>query len=82
MRRFDTARLLRGSSLPVRPQLLAQEVLVVLFRELPSFARQRDGAFRAWLRQIALNRILAYWRSRQKQPLAFRPALYFLCQHN
>jgi RNA polymerase sigma-70 factor (ECF subfamily) len=37
----------------------AQEVLVVLFRELPSFERQRHGAFRAWLRQITVNRIRA-----------------------
>jgi RNA polymerase sigma-70 factor (ECF subfamily) len=47
---------------------LAQEVLVVLFRELPSFERQRDGAFRAWLRQITVNRIRAFGKARQKQP--------------
>ena len=28
---------------------LAQEVLVVLVRELPRFQRQREGSFRAWL---------------------------------
>src|SRR5688572_12396693 len=33
---------------------LAQEVLVVLVRELPSFERQRDGAFRAWLRKVTV----------------------------
>jgi RNA polymerase sigma-70 factor (ECF subfamily) len=41
-----------------------------LIRELPAFQRQRDGAFRAWLRQITVNRIRAYWKARHKQPLA------------
>jgi RNA polymerase sigma-70 factor (ECF subfamily) len=49
---------------------LAQEVLVVLFRELPAFERRRVGAFRAWLRQITVNRIRAFAKARQKQPLA------------
>jgi RNA polymerase sigma-70 factor (ECF subfamily) len=49
---------------------LTQEVLVVLFRELPSFERRRDGSFRAWLRQITVNRMFAYWKTRRKQPLA------------
>jgi RNA polymerase sigma-70 factor (ECF subfamily) len=49
---------------------LSQEVLVVLFRELPSFERRRDGSFRAWLRQITVNRMFAFWKTRRKQPLA------------
>lgn len=49
---------------------LSQEVLVVLIRELPSFERRRDGAFRSWLRQITLNRIRAFQRTRRKRPLA------------
>ena len=49
---------------------LTQEVLVVLFRELPSFGRRRDGSFRAWLRQITVNRMRAFWKTRRKQPLA------------
>jgi RNA polymerase sigma-70 factor (ECF subfamily) len=49
---------------------LAQEVLVVLFRELPAFERRRDGSFRAWLRQITVNRMGAYCKARRKQPLA------------
>jgi RNA polymerase sigma factor (sigma-70 family) len=49
---------------------LTQEVLVVLFRELPSFERRRDGSFRAWLRQITVNRMYAFWKTRRKQPLA------------
>ncbi|HLJ96496.1 MAG TPA: sigma-70 family RNA polymerase sigma factor [Gemmataceae bacterium] len=49
---------------------VAQEVLLIVFRELPSFERQRDGAFRAWLRQITLNRIRAFCKARRKQPVA------------
>ncbi len=49
---------------------LTQEVLVVLFRELPSFERRRDGSFRAWLRQITVNRVRAFSRMQRKQPLA------------
>jgi RNA polymerase sigma-70 factor (ECF subfamily) len=46
---------------------LAQDVLLVLFRELPAFERQRDGSFRAWLRQITLNRIRAFQKARGKR---------------
>ena len=49
---------------------LTQEVLVVICRELPSFERRRDGAFRAWLRQITVNRTWAFYKLRRKQPLA------------
>jgi RNA polymerase sigma-70 factor (ECF subfamily) len=49
---------------------LTQEVLVVLFRELPSFERRRDGSFRAWLRQITVNRMCTFCKTRRKQPLA------------
>lgn len=49
---------------------LTQEVLVVLFRELPKFERRRDGAFRAWIRQITVNRIRAFRKARHRQPLA------------
>jgi RNA polymerase sigma-70 factor (ECF subfamily) len=49
---------------------LTQEVLVILFRELPSFERRRDGSFRAWLRQITVNRMRAFCKSQRKQPLA------------
>ena len=49
---------------------LAQEVLVVLMRELANFERIRDGSFRAWLRKITVNRIRAFTRTRRRQPLA------------
>jgi RNA polymerase sigma-70 factor, ECF subfamily len=51
---------------------LSQEVLIVVVRELPGFQRQRDGAFRAWLRQITVNRIRAFWKARQRQPVTGR----------
>jgi RNA polymerase sigma-70 factor (ECF subfamily) len=49
---------------------LAQEVLVIIFRELPSFKRRRDGSFRSWLRQITLNRIRNFQKAQRKRPLA------------
>ncbi len=48
---------------------LTQEVLLVLLRHLPRFERRRDGAFRAWLRQIAVNRVRGWLRDRRRRPL-------------
>src|ERR1700686_1945081 len=62
--------LLRAPGLRDENRALAEEVLVVLFRELQSFERRRDGAFRAWLRQITVNRVRAFCKRRRKQPLA------------
>lgn len=45
---------------------LSQEVLLTLFRELPAFERRRHGSFRAWLRQITLNRIWTFQKTRRK----------------
>jgi RNA polymerase sigma-70 factor, ECF subfamily len=47
---------------------LAQEVLVVVFREVPRFNRQREGSFRAWLRQVTANKVRNYRRKRQRRP--------------
>src|SRR5262249_39931560 len=49
---------------------LAQDVLVVLLRELPSFERRRHGSFRAWLRQVTVNRVRAHWKGKDRQPRA------------
>jgi RNA polymerase sigma-70 factor, ECF subfamily len=49
---------------------LAQEVLVVLCRELPRFNRRREGSFRAWLRQVTVNRVRSYHRKRKRLPAA------------
>ena len=43
---------------------LAQDVLIVVARELPTFEPSgRPGAFRHWLRGITLNRAREYWRA-------------------
>jgi RNA polymerase sigma-70 factor (ECF subfamily) len=49
---------------------LAQEVLIVLVRELPGFQSRGAGSFRAWLRQITINQTRAYFKKRRKQPAA------------
>jgi RNA polymerase sigma-70 factor (ECF subfamily) len=48
---------------------VTQEVLAVVVRKLPAFRRQpRAGAFRSWLRQITVNCLRGFWRSRRGQP--------------
>jgi RNA polymerase sigma-70 factor (ECF subfamily) len=47
---------------------LTQEVLLVLVGELPRFERRRDGSFRAWLRQITVNRIRGWLHGRRRRP--------------
>jgi RNA polymerase sigma-70 factor, ECF subfamily len=50
---------------------LGQEVLAVVVRELPNFHRDgRTGAFRRWLRLIAVHRLRDFWRARQSRPPA------------
>ncbi len=45
-----------------------QEVLAVVIRELPKFRHnERTGAFRNWLRTILMNRLKAYWRTRDNR---------------
>lgn len=50
---------------------LAQEVLLVVLRELPRFERRRDGSFRKWLRLVAVNRVRQERRAAARRP---RPA--------
>ena len=58
---------------------LAQEVLVVVFREVPKFDRRREGSFRAWLRQVTVNRVRNHRRQRQRRPaVGLDPADGFL----
>jgi len=58
---------------------VAQEVLVVVFREVPRFDRQREGSFRAWLRQVTVNKIRNYRRKRHRRPaVGLDPADGFL----
>jgi RNA polymerase sigma-70 factor (ECF subfamily) len=62
--------LARFSDLRDEADDLAQEVLVVLVRELPRFERRRLGSFRAWLRQITANRLRTHWRRQHRRPTA------------
>ncbi len=47
---------------------VTQEVMLVLVQEIPRFERQRLGSFRAWLRQITVNRIRVHRRKHYRQP--------------
>lgn len=48
---------------------LTQEVFRTLLDELPRFQHDlRRGAFRRWLRTIAVNRLRTLWRSRRATP--------------
>jgi RNA polymerase sigma-70 factor (ECF subfamily) len=49
---------------------LVQEVFQVLVREVSAFQPGRTGAFRAWLRQITVNRARAFWKARRRRPHA------------
>jgi RNA polymerase sigma-70 factor (ECF subfamily) len=50
---------------------LVQDVLAVVVKELPNFQHaEHAGSFRAWLRQVLVNRVRNFWRSRQHRPLA------------
>jgi RNA polymerase sigma-70 factor (ECF subfamily) len=50
---------------------LTQEVLRVVIQELPHFRHDfRKGAFRRWLRNIVVNRLRTFWRTRRQQPEA------------
>jgi RNA polymerase sigma factor (sigma-70 family) len=50
---------------------LIQDVLAAVVREMPEFRHNgQAGAFRAWLRQVLVNRLRNFWRSRQQRPLA------------
>ena len=58
---------------------LAQEVLLVVFREVPSFDRKREGSFRAWLRVVTVNRVRNHRRDCQRRPaVGLDPADGFL----
>ena len=47
---------------------IAQEIAMLLLRELPDFQRQRTGSFRAWLRQVAVNQLRNVSRKLKSQP--------------
>lgn len=50
---------------------LVQDVLMTVSQEIPQFRHNnRPGAFRKWLRQIVVNRLRYFWRSRKNRPNA------------
>lgn len=50
---------------------LAQEILLVVMRELPHFQHnQRAGAFRSWLQKIIVHRLQNFVRSKRYRPQA------------
>src|SRR5262245_23421321 len=58
---------------------LAQDVFLVVARELPRFQRRREGSFRARLRRVTVNRARGHWRRRRRRPaVGLDPALGFL----
>lgn len=58
---------------------LSQEVIVVLLREIPRFDRRREGSFRAWLRQVTVNKVRTWRRQRLRRPsVGLDPADGFL----
>jgi RNA polymerase sigma-70 factor, ECF subfamily len=58
---------------------LAQDDFLVVARELPRFERRREGSFRAWPRQVTVNRARSHWRRRRRRPaVGLDPAVGFL----
>ena len=56
--------LIRHQVQPQEAEDLTQDVLTVLVKELPTFEHGgRAGAFRAWLKTVAVNRARAFWRA-------------------
>jgi RNA polymerase sigma-70 factor (ECF subfamily) len=69
----------RVPGLGVEADDLAQEVFVVLIREIPHFERQREGSFRAWLRQVTVNKVRTHRRKRHRRAaMSLDPANGFL----
>jgi RNA polymerase sigma-70 factor (ECF subfamily) len=58
---------------------LAQDVFLVVVRELPRFERRREGSFRAWLRLVTANRARVHYRRRRRMPaVGLDPAVGFV----
>ena len=69
----------RVPGLGIEADDLAQEVFVVVIREIPRFERQREGSFRAWLRQVTVNKVRTHRRRRHRRPVVGHdPAERFL----
>lgn len=58
---------------------VAQDVFLVVVRAVPRFERRREGSFRAWLRQITVNKARSHLKRRRRAPVAgLDPAAGFL----
>jgi RNA polymerase sigma factor (sigma-70 family) len=64
------AWLLRADVTGADAEDLAQDVMLVVVRELPEFERRGPGAFRAWLRTILAHRLRDFYRARNYRPAA------------
>jgi RNA polymerase sigma factor (sigma-70 family) len=69
--------LARVPGLGVEADDLAQEVFIIVVRQLPHFERGLEGSFRAWLRQVTVNRVRSYRRQR-RPAVGLDPAEGFL----
>jgi hypothetical protein len=58
------------AGVPASAADLAQEVLLVLFREVGAFERGGPGAFRSWLRTVLAHRVRDYFRGQKYRPTA------------
>ena len=69
----------RVPGLGVEADDLAQDVFVVVIREIPHFERQREGSFRAWLRQVTVNKARTHRKQHRRRPtVGLDPADGFL----
>jgi RNA polymerase sigma-70 factor (ECF subfamily) len=48
---------------------MIQEVFVIVLREIPRFDRRREGSFRTWLRQIAVNQVRTHRKKQHRRPI-------------
>ncbi|HJZ91146.1 MAG TPA: sigma-70 family RNA polymerase sigma factor [Gemmataceae bacterium] len=63
--------LIRAGVRPAEADDLVQEVLTVVVRRFPEFRHnERTGAFRAWLRAIAVNCARDFWKASRLRPAA------------
>ncbi len=47
---------------------LTQEVFLVMVREIPGFEPQREGSFRAWVRQVTVNVLRNHRKRKNRRP--------------
>jgi len=69
-RPFIVQQLNRYPSLTSYGDDIAQEVMMILMKELPTFERERPGSFRVWLRNITVNQLRNAVRKRKRDAIA------------